>query len=137
MKIWKLDLVRDFFAENGAKYLLFNYAEPLPSSTNSTSEIGGGVGIKSASGLKSGLNKPKCQIVKSSNLHILRGLCIFFVRNSTSIEITYSNIAQEVCFGFYDCQHESLLQCISRQFSQVGQILVVKNDFGDSKNFKL
>ena len=60
-----------FFAENGNKNLLFYY---------DTSKS-----LKTA--------KSKVQIVDNSNLS-LKGISIFFVRNSTSIAISTQNISQ-------------------------------------------
>lgn len=64
-----------FFAENGSKYLLF-YS-----------------GDHAETGSKIRLNRAKVQIVDSSHL-AFKGLCIFFVRNSTSTIITNQNISQ-------------------------------------------
>lgn len=71
-----------FFAENGTKNLLFYYGEPADT------------------GSKVRINKPKVQIVDSSHLS-LKGVCIFFVRNSTSIAITSQNISQVTTFTFF------------------------------------
>jgi hypothetical protein len=65
-----------FFNENGTKNLLFYYGE----SADSTSA-------------KSKITKSKVQIVESSNMS-LKGVCVFFVRNSTSNPITAQNISQ-------------------------------------------
>jgi hypothetical protein len=72
--------MESFFRENGNKNLLFFYGEPDPShpSTPKTN-------IRGA--------KHKVLIVESSHLS-LRGVCVFFVRNSTSIAITSNNISQ-------------------------------------------
>lgn len=101
--------MENFFSENGRKNLIFYYGDDLVTK------------IKSS--------KAKVQIVESSNLS-LKGVCIFFIRNSTSIAITSTNISQEVCFGSYDCQNESILQAISRQFSAL--FLPVLSNMGDS-----
>ncbi len=70
-----MDLIKEFFDENGTKNLLFNYTEQ---ETNKTSK-----------------SKLKLQIVRSNSLNI-KGLCVFFVRNSTSIEITTINVSQVI-----------------------------------------
>lgn len=67
-----------FFAENGNKNLLFCYGEPDINMQVSKTNLP---------------KKPKVQIVESSNLS-LRGICVFFVRNSTSILVTRENISQ-------------------------------------------
>lgn len=90
-----------FFTENGTKNLIFYYGE------GSTGSEGG---------VKAKVSRSKVQIVESSSLS-LKGVCVFFVRNSTSIAITPQNVSQEIYFGSYDCQNETILQAISRQFS--------------------
>lgn len=69
-----------FFVEDGNKNLLFYYGEP---DTNNA---------------KSKIIKSKVQIVDNSNLS-LKGVSIFFIRNSTSIAITAQNISQVKFFG--------------------------------------
>lgn len=76
---FKLDLVEAFFSENGSKNLLFYYGEPADT------------------GSKIRINKSRVQIVDSSHL-TLKGVCIFFVRNSTSTPITIQNISQVSIF---------------------------------------
>lgn len=66
-----------FFAENGSKNLLFYSGEHADS----------------IAGSKVRINKPKVQIVDSSHL-AFKGVCIFFVRNSTSTPLTNQNISQ-------------------------------------------
>jgi hypothetical protein len=66
--------MKEFFDENGTKHLLFNYIEPESNNKGSKSKL-------------------KLQIVRSNTLNI-KGLCVFFVRNSISIEITNINISQ-------------------------------------------
>ena len=67
-----------FFAENGQKNLIFCFGESDTSIQVSKTNLP---------------KKPKVQIVESSNLS-LRGICVFFVRNSTTILITKENISQ-------------------------------------------
>jgi hypothetical protein len=67
-----------FFAENGNKNLLFCYGEPETNMQVSKTTLP---------------KKTKIQIVESSNIS-LRGICVFFVRNSTSILVTRENISQ-------------------------------------------
>jgi hypothetical protein len=71
--------MKEFFTEEGTKNLLFNYAEQEANNKTSKSKL-------------------KLQIVKSNTLNI-NGLCVFFVRNSISIEITPINVSQ-VCISF-------------------------------------
>ena len=65
-----------FFVENGKKNLIFYCGE----TENASSKF---------------KVKPKIQIVDSSNL-ILKGICVFFVRNSTAIAISSANISQVI-----------------------------------------
>lgn len=62
-----------FFVENGSKILMFFYGDDVNAKTKPA--------------------KFRVQIVDSSNLS-LRGVCLFFFRNSTSIAITPQNIHQ-------------------------------------------
>lgn len=103
-----------FFAEKGSKILVFFYGETdtTSSTSNTTSTATQGQNVKGKS------VKSKLQIIQSSSV-MLKGICIFFVRHTTSIAITSSNISQETFFGSYDCQNESILQAISRQFSDL------------------
>lgn len=63
-----------FFVENGKKNLIFYSGE-------------------TESALNKFRTKPKIQIVDSSNL-ILKGICVFFVRNSTAVAISSNTISQ-------------------------------------------
>lgn len=84
-----------FFAENGKKNLLFVYGEHdsntsanAPNTTTTTANA-----HNTQAKLAAKQNKTKVQIADSSSL-VLKGVCVFFVRNSTSIAITVQNISQ-------------------------------------------
>jgi len=76
----KLELMETFLVENGKKNLIFYCGE-------------------TESALNKFRTKPKIQIVDSSNL-ILKGICVFFVRNSTAVAISSNNISQVIHLVF-------------------------------------
>ena len=100
-------MIENFFSVNGNKNLLFCYNESEYNSSSQQTQPGKQL-------LKT--SKAKVQVVANSDLS-LRGICLFFVRNSTLTAITSTNIHQEINFGSYDCQNESILQAIGRQFN--------------------
>ena len=101
-----------FFAQNGAKNLIFYYGE-----------------IDSPAKSRTAAPKYKLQIIDSSSLS-LKGVCVFFVRHNISNQITNANISQDVFFGSYDCQNESILRAISRLFT--GLFMPVLSNMADT-----
>lgn len=88
----KIELMDSFFVENGRKNLIFCYSEPdSPNDGNRSSQQQQQQAANKQGALK--INRAKVQIVDSSDL-ILKGVCIFFVRNTTSTAITTQNISQ-------------------------------------------
>ncbi len=113
-----MDTISQFFAENGRKHLVFCYSEPGPETGDASTDQ---MKKKTTAGTIGPLkiaNQPKLQIVDGFDLSFY-GVCIFFLRNSTSEPLLKENIAQETFFGSYDCKNGSMLNAVSRQFNDI------------------
>jgi dynein heavy chain, axonemal len=93
----QLQLIDHFFAINGSTSLICHYEEPKETRFTKTA--------------KTCLN-----IIDNTDVS-LNGITLYFVRNSSEIEITTDNMSQEVNFSYYDCQTESILKAVNKQFS--------------------
>jgi hypothetical protein len=86
--------MENFFQDNGRKYLLFFYSEPESSDKGATppqqQQQQQAQSIAYVRAIRS--HKTKVQIMESSDI-TFKGICVFFVRNSTQISITNTNVS--------------------------------------------
>ncbi|CAF1008159.1 unnamed protein product [Rotaria sordida] len=130
------NLMNQFFNVDGSQYLFFFYQEP-----ESESNQAGVDNVRppyspysSRSGASSAKPpKPKV-IIADLNEQRLRGICLYFMRNSKKTIITEQNIANEVLFYTFECNTESVLQALSRSISDIYIPYFQKSDINWSTN---
>ncbi|XP_046353935.2 dynein axonemal heavy chain 5-like isoform X1 [Haliotis rufescens] len=94
----KFDLIDNFFAEKGARKLMFFYQE-----ATKTTPTG---------------NPSKRLFITSGDTEGLHGVCLYFLRLSTKA-ISNRNIADEVNFGMMDCNQGQVLSGFEKHMSKV------------------
>lgn len=82
-----MDIMENFFQDNGRKNLIFFYHESDSTDTKS-SMAGSHYPVRNVARMF----RSRVQVVESADVP-LKGICVFFVRNSTSVTITNQNVS--------------------------------------------
>ncbi|XP_078395203.1 dynein axonemal heavy chain 5 [Cetorhinus maximus] len=109
----QIERMDSFFAAGGLPHLMFYYQDVEPTETVHIGLLGAGTNPNTGRS-----KKPKIFVTEGKDVALI-GVCIIFLRSSTSKATTIDNVHKEVNFNVLDTSDAGLLKAVEHLLSEV------------------